>query len=179
MTGVTRGQIGLGMGGHHEPTRGKNDEWLTPPEIVEACGPFDLDPCAPITRPWTTAARHLTIDDDGLTADWGDDEVVWCNPPYGRQTWEWLNRLAAHPGGGVALTFARTETAGFFSSVWRRADYLLFLEGRLHFHYVDGTRATANAGAPSVLIGYGDEGIDRVRSCGLPGVVVEQWKVRR
>lgn len=24
-----------------------NDEWLTPPEIVEALGPFDLDPCSP------------------------------------------------------------------------------------------------------------------------------------
>ena len=24
-------------------------------------------------------------DDDGLTADWGQDDLVWCNPPYGPQ----------------------------------------------------------------------------------------------
>ena len=30
---------------------GKN-EWLTPPHILRRLGPFDLDPCAPINRPW-------------------------------------------------------------------------------------------------------------------------------
>ena len=173
---VRRGSDGLGMGGHHEPVRGKNDEWLTPPGIIEALGPFDLDPCSPVERPWPTAKRHLTIEDDGLHAMWADDEMVWVNPPYGTQTWRWLDRLAVHPAGGVALTFARTETAGFFGSIWAEADCLLFLKGRLHFHYVTGERANANAGAPSVLIAYGDEATDRVRSCGLSGIIVEDWK---
>lgn len=31
----------------HQSARMKNDEWLTPPEIVRALGPFDLDPCSP------------------------------------------------------------------------------------------------------------------------------------
>jgi hypothetical protein len=39
--------------------------------------------------------------------------------------------------------------------VWSKADGLLFLHGRLHFHYPDGTRAAANSGAPSVLVAYG------------------------
>ena len=26
----------------------KNDEWLTPPHVLQALGPFDLDPCAPV-----------------------------------------------------------------------------------------------------------------------------------
>lgn len=35
-------------------------EWLTPRNIVDALGPFDLDPCAPIVRPWPTAVQHYT-----------------------------------------------------------------------------------------------------------------------
>lgn len=47
-----------------------NDEWLTPPEILRALGPFDLDPAAPIVRPWDMAARHYTKIDDGMSQPW-------------------------------------------------------------------------------------------------------------
>lgn len=164
-----------GMGGHHRPVEGLNDEWLTPPEILAAVGPFDLDPCSPVTRPWPTATRHLTVADDGLTAPWQPDEFVWCNPPYGQQTWAWLNRVAAHPAGGVALIFARTETDGFVGSVWRRADAVLFLAGRLYFHYVDGRRADANSGAPSCLVAYGPTAVARLEACGLAGFLCTGW----
>ena len=164
-----------GMGGHHAPVRGAKDEWLTPPEVVEACGPFDLDPCSPADRPWPTAKRHLTIHNDGLVSPWGPDEFVWLNPPYGQQTWKWLDKLAAHPRGGVALIFARTETAGFVASVWGKADALLFLHGRLFFHHVNGTRASSNSGAPSVLVAYGADAMVRLDQCGLPGSYVDGW----
>lgn len=42
--------VNLGMGGH-QSAKMKNDEWLTPKYIIDALGPFDLDPCAPIQRP--------------------------------------------------------------------------------------------------------------------------------
>ena len=58
---------------------GKN-EWLTPPTIIKALGPFDLDPCAPVTRPWPTAAKHYSIEDNGLQQVWFGK--IWCNPPY-------------------------------------------------------------------------------------------------
>lgn len=48
----------------------KNDEWLTPPEILVALGEFDLDPCAPVVRPWPTAKHHFTVEDDGLNQSW-------------------------------------------------------------------------------------------------------------
>jgi hypothetical protein len=47
------------------------DEWLTPKSIIDALGEFDLDPCSPVVRPWNTAKKHLTIEDDGLLTDWG------------------------------------------------------------------------------------------------------------
>ena len=54
----------------HQSAKMKNDEWLTPPEILRALGTFDLDPCAPVVRPWKTAAKHYTAQDDGLTLPW-------------------------------------------------------------------------------------------------------------
>lgn len=161
----------MSIGGHQSHRMGK-DEWLTPPAILEALGPFDLDPCAPVVRPWPTAAQHLTVEDDGLTKPWAG--FVWCNPPYGAETGRWLQRLADH-GNGIALIFARTETAMFVNQVWRRADALLFIHGRLHFHHVDGTRAKANSGAPSVLVGYGAAAVDRLARSGIEGSLVKEW----
>lgn len=160
----------MSIGGHQSPVMLK-DEWLTPPEIIKALGEFDLDPCAPhpSRRPWDTAKQHYSVEDSGLLSPWAGR--VWCNPPYGLEAAHWLAKLAAH-GNGIALIFARTETAMFFDHVWDKADALLFLRGRLHFHHVDGTRAAANAGAPSVLVAYGKSNAQVLASCGLPGRVV-------
>lgn len=138
--------------GSHQSAAMKKDEWLTPPEIIKSLGEFDLDPCSPINRPWSTAKKHYTEKDNGLMMPW--EGRVWCNPPYGLQAAHWLNKLSDH-GNGIALIFARTETKMFFDWVWTKADALLFIKGRLYFHHVDGTRAKANSGAPSVLVAYG------------------------
>lgn len=159
--------------GSHQSSKMLKDEWLTPPEVIEELGEFDIDPCAPISRPWDTAKRHLTIHDDGLTKPWLGR--VWLNPPYGRQTEIWLNRLASH-GNGTALIFARTETSMFFSQVWMRAHSVFFLKGRLHFHHVDGSRAKANAGAPSCLVAYGINNTDAIAQSSLEGQLVELFR---
>ena len=114
-----------GIGSHHSH-RMLTDEWLTPPWILQALGHFDLDPCAPVDRPWDMADRHYTVADDGLSQDWHGR--VWCNPPYGYQAGLWLEKLAGH-GRGTALVFARTETRMFFSQVWHRASAVLFIRG--------------------------------------------------
>ena len=158
----------MSIGGHHSPVSLK-DEWLTPPGIIQALGTFDLDPCAPIKRPWDTAANHYTIMDDGLSKPWHGR--VYCNPPYGLETAKWLARCADH-GDAVALIFARTETAMFFEHVWRKASAVLFIEGRLHFHHVTGERAKANSGAPSVLVAYGENNIDALINSGIRGYLI-------
>lgn len=155
-----------GIGGHQRAYRGANDEWLTPPAILQALGPFDLDPCSPVNRPWPTATKHYTVEDNGLIQRW--ENRVFLNPPYGPETGKWLSRLAEH-GNGIALIFARTETEMFHRWGWEAADAMLFLRGRLHFHTVDGERARANAGGPSVLIAYGAENAERLRTCGIEG----------
>ena len=159
-----------GAMGAHESHSGGTDEWLTPPDLITALGPFDLDPCSPgARRPWDTAAKHYGIEDDGLRQAWKGR--VWLNPPYAHAA-KWLHRLADH-GQGTALIFARTETALWFEHVWPRATGLLFLRGRLHFYFPSGKRAPANAGAPSVLVAYGRRDADVLASEPWPGRYVD------
>lgn len=151
--------------GSHQSQKMQTDEWLTPPGIIKSLGDFDLDPCSPIVRPWDTAKKHYDINDDGLKKPWKGR--VWCNPPYGNQTGIWLSRLADHYG--TALIFARTETKMFFDEVWDKADGVLFIKGRLFFHYADGSQAEANAGAPSVLVAYGQYDLEKLIHSGIEG----------
>ena len=146
------------------------DEWLTPPEIIEALGTFDLDPCSPgDRRPWDTAKTHYSLPNDGLKMPWYGR--VWCNPPYGAIAEKWLQRCADH-GNAIALIFARTETEMFFNHVWQRADAVLFIKGRLYFHHVNGDRAKGNGGAPSVLVAYGQQNVMALFECQIPGKLV-------
>ena len=157
-----------GIGGHQSANMLK-DEWLTPPELLARLGQFDLDPCSPVNPPWATAAKTFNIHDDGLKQPWHGR--VWLNPPYGREAAKWLNKLAEH-GDGIALIFARTETEMFFDHVWSRAHALLFLRGRLTFHHVDGRKAVANGGAPSVLIAYGARNVAQLKKVSTIGAFV-------
>lgn len=152
--------------GSHQSAAMKSDVWLTPPEIIRSLGEFDLDPCSPINRPWDTAKVHYNINDDGLSKDWFGD--VWLNPPYGRLIARWMERMSVHCQG-VALVFARTETAFFHRFIFPFADSILFFDGRLSFHNSAGIRAQANAGAPSILVGYGERNVQRIADSKLKG----------
>lgn len=162
------------IGGHQSANSGTTT-WLTPRPIIWALGgpdSFDLDPCAaPAPRPWPTAqAMNAEADGDGLALEWWGR--VWLNPPYSSADIErWLTKLADH-ARGTALIFARTETAAFERQIWARASGLIFLYGRLHFHYPDGQRAKANAGAPSVLVAYGQDDAERLAACNIAGAFV-------
>lgn len=191
-----------GIGGHHSPIA-RTEDWLTPPSIIEALGgadSFDLDPCASEGQPWRTAKACYFQADNGLLRPWV--RRVWLNPPYTANViGSWLRRLADH-GEGTALIFARTETEAFFRNVWDRAHALLFLEGRINFHYgADavraalenlkpgqrppkiGDRCAANSGAPSVLCAYGRKDADILAACDIDGqfvplIVERAWLVQ-
>jgi hypothetical protein len=145
------------------------DEWLTPKYITDALGHFDLDPCSPgDRRPWDTADVHIGLPDDGLSQPWFGR--VWCNPPYGRETFNWLNKLSIHKNG-IALIFARTETIGFHKEIWNKADSIFFFKGRLKFYYVNGTEG-GTANAPSCLVSYSSENTNVIKSSNLNGKLI-------
>jgi phage N-6-adenine-methyltransferase len=147
---------------------GATDVWLTPPWILETLGEFDLDPCASIDRPWDTAKKHYTKEDNGLIQPWVGR--IWCNPPYGRAMYPFLEKMVAH-GNGIVLIFARTETKAFFEYVWDQADAIFFFKGRLRFYTPDGVEADTS-GAPSVLVAYGSNNVKALEDSGLPGKLI-------
>lgn len=144
------------MGFTHDNKNNITADWWTPPYIFEGLGEvFDLDVSAPEGGvPWLPAKRYFTIKDNGLLQRW--EGFVWCNPPYGKETGEWLRRMDEH-NNGVALVFARTDCQWFHRHC-ARADALLFLKGRIKF--VDGLGKTkgSGAGCGSLLVGYGPRG---------------------
>lgn len=163
----------MGIGSHQSAGKGEK-VWLTPPAIIEALGPFDLDPCFGSPRPWDTASKHFGPDAaggfGGLHEEWNG--LVFCNPPYDTFVGDWLKACADH-GHAVVLTFARTETEWFHKQIWQRATALLFLQGRLFFHRPDGQVAKSNAGGPSVLVAYGNQAASRIRNSGLLGKFID------
>lgn len=157
--------------GSHQKTIGASQSWITPKWIIDALGPFDLDPCQADPQPWPCAARGLTA--GGLEAPW--EGRVWLNPPFHRyEVGRWLERMADHCHG-TALIHARTE-ADWFLPIWRCAGAILFLATRIHFHYPDGRRAAANSGAPACLAAFGKQDFDKLRAAGIGGQLVTRWE---
>lgn len=143
--------------------------WLTPKEYVTPLGEFDLDPCGAPGHELANKTYLLERGEDGLRDSWFGR--VWLNPPYGKLTEPFLKKLADH-GTGTALIFARTETKMFFEQVWGRATGLLFIRGRISFLDAGGNKAKANAGAPSVLVAYGESDFRKLEESGIRGKIV-------
>lgn len=72
-----------------------------------------------------------------------------------------------------AWTVKKAEVASYGGII---STAVRFLYGRLHFHHPDGTRARANAGAPSVLVAYGPEDAARLATCTIPGKFIHLRK---
>ena len=101
----------------------------------------------------------------------GGASRVFLNPPYGREAEPFFRRMAGHPGGGIALVFARTDTRLWQEWVFPVADSILFLRGRLRF--CDRTGApTEPAPAPSALVAYSKADTEALRASGIPGRLV-------
>lgn len=156
---------GMGRG---QSNKGKSHVWLTPRPILDSLGEFDLDPCG--ARNWLTARHHYYVEDNGLKLDWFGR--VWMNPPYDRDVIpQWMARMADH-NHGTALIFARTDTDHFQKYVFGNAQSLLFLSKRINFLDENLKRSRFNAGAPSVLIGYGEQDTDVLSKSDLKGSFV-------
>jgi site-specific DNA-methyltransferase (adenine-specific) len=115
-------------------------KWATPRELyseLDAEFGFTLDPC-----PMDDAERIM--DTDGLARSWSGHRV-FCNPPYGREVWRWLDK-AREADVAVFLLPSRTDTQ-WFHDYALKADDIRFVRGRLRFG-----EAKAGAPFPSVIL---------------------------
>lgn len=111
----------------------KTNEWSTPQDFYNKLNKefnFTLDPCA--TKENAKCKKFFTEEDDGLSQSW-DNEIVFCNPPYGRQIKHWVKKSSEAVGGVVVLLIpARTDTIYFHDYVYNKSE-IRFIRGRLKF----------------------------------------------
>lgn len=111
----------------------QSDNWATPQDFFDKLHQefhFTLDPCADISNAKCT--KFYTRDDDGLSKSW-DNEIVFCNPPYGREISKWVKKASEASGGVVVMLIpARTDTKYFHEYIYNKAE-VRFIKGRLKF----------------------------------------------
>jgi len=94
----------------------KTYEWATPIELFNELDRefhFTLDPCA--TEENAKCTKYYTLKENGLIQDWSN-EMVFLNPPYGREIGYWVKKLSQNIG--VALLPARTDTNWFHTYIY-------------------------------------------------------------
>ena len=138
----------------------KTNEWSTPQDFFDELDKefnFTLDPCS--TSENAKCAKYFTVEDDGLKQDWSND-VVFMNPPYGREIKHWIKKAyEEHIKGAtvVCLIPSRTDTTYWHDYIFGKASDIRFLRGRLKFG-----DSKNSAPFPSAVIIYKKEWITTV-----------------
>ena len=114
----------------------ETNEWGTPQKFYEKLNDefcFTLDPCS--THENHKCDKYYTQEDDGLSQDWSN-EVVFMNPPYGREIKYWIQKAYEESLKGatvVCLIPARTDTTYWHNYIFGKASEVRFVKGRLKF----------------------------------------------
>lgn len=112
----------------------KTDIWSTPQDFFDKLNDefhFTLDTAAIPEN--AKCERFFTPEDDGLSKRW--DGVVWCNPPYCRQTGKWVKKAYEESEKGttvVMLLPCRPDVSWFHDYILGKAE-IRFIRGRLKF----------------------------------------------
>ena len=131
-----------------------NDQtWETPIDFYNELNKefgFTLDPCCSLKT--AKCEKFYTVKENGLVQDLGK-EVVFMNPPYGREQIEWIkkayNESLKENTIVVCLIPSRTDTKVWHDIIFPYAE-VRFLKGRLKF----GNSKNA-APFPSALVIFG------------------------
>jgi phage N-6-adenine-methyltransferase len=118
----------------------KSDEWGTPRDLYDELNrvfKFTLDPCS--TAANAKCDNFYTLEEDGLSKDWGGN-TVFVNPPYTRGAiGKWIKK--AHDESKkpnttvVCLIPSRTDTK-YWHEYCMKASHVHFIKGRLKFEGV-------------------------------------------
>lgn len=113
------------------------DMWETPKDFFDELNrefDFNLDPCAVESN--AKCSKFFTPEVNGLNQSWGGCRV-FCNPPYGRQIYDWVRKCyneSKKPDTLVVMLIpARTDTRYFHDFIYHKAKEIRFIRGRLKF----------------------------------------------
>jgi len=140
-----------------------SNEWETPENLYRSLNErfkFTLDPCC--THESAKCEKHYTMIENGLAQDWSQD-VVFMNPPYGREISQWIQKAYLESRKGatvVCLIPARTDTSYWHNYIFGKAK-IEFLKGRIRFQNrllpswkADGSHKVSGAPFPSAVVIY-------------------------
>lgn len=143
----------------------KSNEWETPQDLFDKLNTkyhFTLDPCC--THENAKCDKYYTQKENGLLQDWSG-EIVFCNPPYGREIGKWVEKAYREAINGtkiVMLIPARVDTKWFHQYLYNKEEQGIrveFIKGRLKFinrtlpsWREDGNFKASPATFPSMLI---------------------------
>lgn len=129
----------------------KTDDWSTPQDFYDKCNEefwFEVDVCADDAN--HKCDRYYTKEDDWLSKDW-DNQIVWCNPPYGKEISKRVKKWSEARGWVVVMLLpARTDTRWFHDYVYHKSE-IRFIKSRLYFWKWED-----RAPFPSMLVIYRD-----------------------
>lgn len=139
-------------------------EWETPKWLFDQLDRvyhFTLDPCC--RKETAKCKKYYTEEDDGLTKSWSN-EVVFMNPPYGREISKWIEKAYNEAKNSnaivVCLLPARTDTKYFHNYCVK--GQVQFIKGRLKFKkWVDNGEGFSplhdhtSAPFPSMIVVFG------------------------
>lgn len=121
-------------------------EWETPMDlfnILDQEFKFTLDPCSNNNN--FKCKKHYTLKENGLIQDWSSD-IVFMNPPYGRDIYNWVRKAYNSNTTVVCLLPARTDTKWFHEFIYNKSE-IRFIKGRLKFG-----RSKNSAPFPSMIV---------------------------
>lgn len=134
----------------HKKARGVTDTWITPVEVTNLLGQFDLDPATHTRQPWQHATFNYTYHDDGLRSVWFGR--VWLKPPYFRgEIDRWVMRFCLH-GNGCMLIPASVNTKRFHEMIVPSCDSVLFFKRRVNFANELGEFTSGNGGQDLMIV---------------------------
>lgn len=108
------------------------EDWETPQDLFnELNKEFNFTVDVASSEKNYKCNRHYTEKENGLIQNW-NNEIVWCNPPYGRKIGDWVEKASESKTTVVMLLPARTDTKWFHKYIYNKAE-IRFIKGRLKF----------------------------------------------
>ena len=159
------GSVDEALQGSHSARAGNgmhnnDDEWYTPPNVVEACrealGGIDLDPASNAhANKVVKATRYFTAEDNGFEQPWTGR--VFLNPPYSQIAGkaEFIAKLADSHGAGdvtaACVILSCDTSAQWFDPLRGRHDALCLIRLRVRFYKPDPDRTDSPGTGNSIV----------------------------
>ena len=130
------------------------EDWETPQDLFnELNKEFNFTVDVASSEENHKCSKFYTEKENGLIQNW-DNEIVWCNPPYGRKIGDWVKKASESNATVIMLLPARTDTKWFHEYIYNKAE-IRFIKGRLKFG-----NSVNSAPFPSMIVIFRGSGLN-------------------